>query len=347
MRYLPWLFCLLLLTACNKEPPAKPDTQAPEATTEAPWLGQQQALDSQVAEESSSRLRRLSVSANGFDDAINGLLGDPSDERLSTAQQAWSHLYQSFNEAYVVLVCRTTATPADMGRLQRADSFPILPGYIDSLKDWPDSGIVNDTTLPLTREGLLDQQGATMEGEASVGLQVIHFLLHGEPGAPRQAADLQPVTALSDDMVGKLEDQPNNRRRTYLQLATDLLVEDLLQLAREDKAPKKVTTECPVGAMRTTVDRLIQLDGLRGQTQVNQEYMADAVRVAASKGLQAALSPWLASDSRLPAWLDARLPGAAGTLPKALPPLDAKDRLQSLQSLHAVLSSELQALRQP
>ncbi|MDF1782522.1 MAG: imelysin family protein [Alcanivoracaceae bacterium] len=335
--------CLALsISACDQAP--APEPAKPAAPEVAPWRKFEPTLNASLEEQSDKRLRRLTVSATGFADAIDGLLDDTTPERLATAQQAWSHLYLSFNESFVMLLCRSTENPVDIARVQRADSFPILPGYIDGLSEWPESGIVNDTALPLTREALLEQQDATLEGESSIGLQVIHFLLHGEPGVPRTADALKAVTERTDDMIGEISEQPNNRRRLYLQLATELLVEDLTQLARDDKAPKTITRECPVGALRETVARLLQLDGLRDHNHVGQDFIADNVRTAASTGLQNALTPWLKKDSALFPWLDAHESGASANL-KPAPDLNDKNRVKKLQALHAALASTQQMLK--
>jgi hypothetical protein len=341
------LFVLqLLLQACDQTPDTPPSNAVQDSVAEVPtWVAPEQALNELLQNEGQQKLRRLSVGATGFGDAINGLLNDTTEERLATAQQAWTRLYQSFNESFVILMCRAAQNPADIARVERADSFPILPGYIDSLKEWPDSGIVNDTALPLSREGLLAQQEATLEGEVSVGFQVLHFLLNGAPDQQRSPLELSALTELTDENIGALEDQPNNRRRQYLQLASDLLIEDLTLLARDEGAPHQVDRNCPISPLRDTVARLIQLDGLRDNHQVNQEYMAESVRVAADKTLQSSLTPWLQNDSPLYLWLEARAPGQNSNIRPA-PMLTSKERVKQLQSLHAALTSARQALRQ-
>lgn len=338
MRLLAVLCGLMLVTGCDDAPePAKQPLPVEEAS---PWHAEQQALSRQLTEETTQRLRRLSVSAGGFGDAIDGLLQDPTNARLTTAREAWRQLYQNFNEAYAMLACRASLNPTDQARLERADVFPILPGYVDGLQEWPDSGIVNDPVLPLTREALLEQQGATQEGEASVGFQVIRFLLHGEPETPRQADAFQSVAEAPEGQEGKVEDQPANRRREYLHTASTLLVEDLALLTREGGVEVEVTPACPVGALQEVVSRLIRLENLRDNTAVHQEYLAAESRSVATAGLQDAARPWLGDDTALAAWLRERLPEKP--LPTGLPELkNAKGdvRLSALQQSHAALAS--------
>ncbi len=182
---------MLLLAACDQSPaPSTQDSPAPVTARPVAMSEQEKALRAAVSEASNQRLRRLNATANGFADAITGLLDDPGDARLATAQQAWEHFYAGFNQAAVILECRAQSSEHGQARLARSDPFPILPGYIDSLARWPGSGIVNDTNVSLTREALLEQQGATSDAEASLGFQVIQFLLFGEPEKTRAVADL-------------------------------------------------------------------------------------------------------------------------------------------------------------
>src|SRR5690606_1044572 len=145
------------------------------------------------------------------------------------------------------------------------------------------------------------------------------------------------------ESVGELVDQPNNRRRLYLQLATVLLVEDLLLLSRTEP-PLAITAECPTDALRETVARLIRLESHGINTLIRQDYIAADARKLAITGLQAAMQPWLTQDSSLLPWLDLRVPGNSGKL--APPPAANNDaRISALQTLHAALAAAERALR--
>lgn len=209
---------LLLLGACDQAPtPPPPGTEtAPAPLQPAPLSAEAQALKTAVEQASDQRLRRLNATANGFADAITGLLDDPGDERLATAQQAWEHFYAGFNQAAVILECRAQSSEHGQARLARSDPFPILPGYIDSLARWPGSGIVNDTNVSLTRKALLEQQGATSDAEASLGFQVIQFLLFGEPDHPRAVADLT-LEADTDIGAGQTAQEQANGQENVAQ----------------------------------------------------------------------------------------------------------------------------------
>ena len=325
------LLLVLALNGCDQSPaPAQQGHSSISERSQAKI-----AVEALLDKEQTERLRRLTASSRVFHDAINGLLGDPVNERLDTAREAWSQLYRSFNEAVVVLACRAAESPQLATMLQRADPFPILPGYIDGLHQWPDSGIVNDVSLPLSRESLLGQQGVTVQEEISVGFQVIGFLLFGEPEMPRTAAALGAVTEVPEGSQLTVEEQPENRRRVYLALASALLVEDLLALSATLERPAALTAGCPLDALRRTTERMIRVAGMEDRQSVAGEYYAAQARSIALAGLQQALAPWLAQESALRSWLEES--GVQAALPE--PAATGEPDILLLQQLHAGLSA--------
>lgn len=328
---------LVLLVACEPAKPPVPESAHSDSRSPAT-----EAVEALLAQEYAERLRRVSASGRVFSDAVEGLLGDPGDERLATAQEGWSQLYRSFNEAVVVLACRAAATPELAQSLQRVDQFPILPGYIDGLAEWPDSGIVNDVSLLLTRESLLAQQSVTAQEEISLGFQVVAFLLYGEPGHPRTPAAFTAVTEVTEDNPLSVADQPENRRRQYLALATRILVDDLLVLSAQPEQVAAIGASCPVDALRRTTERLIRVSSLQDRDAVGGEYFASHSRSIALLGLRQALLPWLGEDSVLRAWL------ADAGVQSVLPVLtaDTNPDILLLQQLHAGLSAARSFLAQ-
>ena len=127
-------------------------------------------------------------------------------------------------------------------------STPILPGYVDYLLQYPNSGIVNDITLALSEQSLRGQQGLTDNGEVSIGFEVIAFILMGEQRynqslAPRPAIDFKEPDA--------------SRRRQYLTITVSLLQQDLaaLQTVLEDamtKTQQRVQQNSQQTALQTT-----------------------------------------------------------------------------------------------
>src|SRR5690606_18641614 len=117
-----------------------------------------------------------------------------------------------------------------------------------------------------------------------------------EPDAPRTVLALSAVHAAPEDSPLTVEEQPENRRRSYLALATTLLVEDLLALSANPEQFAAVGAGCPVDALRRTTERMIRVTGMDDRQSVAGEYYPSHARVIAMSGLQQALAPWLAED---------------------------------------------------
>jgi putative iron-regulated protein len=159
--------------------------------------------------------------------AIDDFLAKPDDNTLARARDAWTIARRDWEqtEAFRFYDGPIDVSDAAIGPHQRLDGWPVDPAAIDYVADNPTSGIVNDMQAPLTRATLLARQTQSGTGRAvTTGWHAIEFLLWGEQtNAPGEPGD-RPVT---DFLAG----QPNNdRRRAYLKLASDMLIEDLRHL---------------------------------------------------------------------------------------------------------------------
>jgi putative iron-regulated protein len=153
--------------------------------------------------------------------AIGDFLATPDDGTLTRARDAWINGRRSWEltEAFRFYDGPIDAADNEQGPLNRLDGWPVAPAAIDYVEDNPTSGIVNDMKQALTRATLTTQDKA---GHPVTGWHAIEFLLWGqEPaGAVGEPGD-RPVTDY-------LANQPNNdRRRAYLKLTADMLVDDM------------------------------------------------------------------------------------------------------------------------
>ena len=158
--------------------------------------------------------------------AIDALLANPSDVTITRARDAWIVARRSWEETEafrfydgpIDIADTETGEPGPIGRLE---GWPVDPAAIDYVDDNPTAGIVNDMKTALTRRTLLDREGVQGQPRAvTTGWHAIEFLLWGQETNAGEPGD-RPA---SDYMSG----QPNNdRRRTYLKLVSDMLVDDL------------------------------------------------------------------------------------------------------------------------
>lgn len=231
----------LTLAACEPaSPPAPVAVPDPTATAPAPTV--------RFVDPSADNTLRQHRSQ--WHQAVTALLEQPDATHLDAAHQHWSALYKTFNQHYVQLAARACANRR-AALLQRLDRWPLYPAYVDALPAWPDSGIVNDPTLALSRETLRQQQGPTDDGEVALGFQPLWLLIAGVPKAPRQAIDLQPGPGHNGE-----------RRRDYLRLAAEQLESDLAVLGTE-----AVLTSDDLHCALTALDqRLTSLNAHRNAT---------------------------------------------------------------------------------
>lgn len=300
MRKLIPLAILAILAGCDRPEP----TPTPEAIHPLPGLSEEyQALEEVFAVEAKTPLRKLTVSAPGLRDAIDGLLNDPEEERLETARNAWRAVYQNWNRGFVVLASLALDDPQRLAALLRSDPLPIMPGYVDSLSEWPESGIVHDVTVPLDRDSLLAQQDVTAEGEASVGFQVLQFLLFGEPDQPRTVAELTATEASEDNAeaaeAGDEAGLPSNRRRSYLKTTAELLADDLTLLAEPTQINGQDLIRALSQALALANERLGTLNQLEGQTDpAGGDFLAGESREIALENLKQALAFWYSGEGQ-------------------------------------------------
>ena len=156
--------------------------------------------------------------------AVDAFVAAPSAERLQAAKDAWLTVRGTYGQSEAF---RFYGGPIDDDQNDLEgliNSWPVDESYIDTVKDSPNSGIINDTSdYPTLSEDLLaslNTQGG--EDNIATGYHAIEFLLWGQDFNPNGPGN-RPYTDFVDG--GTL---PNAaRRRQYLSMVTDLLVNNL------------------------------------------------------------------------------------------------------------------------
>ncbi len=173
---------------------------------------------------------------------ITRLIQSPTQELLDTARSQ----IKTCKETYLATKLFTAANQATQNKLvqlhQRINSTLEMPGFVDSVKSYPYSGIVNDTSIALSKKTLISEHGTADSDTISLGFSVIEFLLWGEhlyddSIEPRSLESLTAISAWPPQAVKlglnelDISEHANNRRRRYLELALLILESDLNQLA--------------------------------------------------------------------------------------------------------------------
>jgi len=178
-----------------------------------------------------------------FDTQIDDFLASTDETSLATARDGWQLAYNAYETTqlhrYFAAEVFSDDLLLQLGDLDyRLNQWPILPGYVDAVDNYPDSGLVFDTSVALVPDTLREIHGQFDLAEAALGFHVIEFLLWGEnltAGGPRPASDFVAATSLNAEQIEfgfTLEQLPNNRRRELLDLLAELINTDYQNAAR-------------------------------------------------------------------------------------------------------------------
>ena len=170
----------------------------------------------------------------GYDDTLQGALtlqkavqaftGAPSEPALKAARQAWLAARKSYGQTEAF---RFYGGPIDdkNGPEGRINAWPMDESYVDTVKDAPDAGLINNRKVALNKKQLANLNERDGEENIATGWHAIEFLLWGQ-----DLSATGPGERSFEDFVDSKK--PNaDRRRQYLQLTTDLLVDDLKSLS--------------------------------------------------------------------------------------------------------------------
>lgn len=152
--------------------------------------------------------------------AIEALVAAPTEQSLVEARRVWLDAREWYGQTEAF---RFYGGPIDGkgGPEPRINAWPIDESYIDYVEGRPNAGIVNDRRIPLGKARLAALNERRSEANISTGWHAIEFLLWGQDFDPKGPGRRQA----SDYGDGQ---RPNaDRRRAYLRLVAELLVDDL------------------------------------------------------------------------------------------------------------------------
>ena len=191
-------------------------------------------------EQIDTDLIQAGIEIEKFQSSIVTLADHVSSENLSLSKQAWLDAHSAYelttlHRYFATQLLGEQNSLALMQLQYQINHWPIIPGYIDYVNGYPDSGIVYDINVTLDVDSIREQHGAFDIYEVTLGFHVIEFLLWGydTDSVARPAADFDAVLELTPEETESgysLEQLSNNRRRLFLAVAVDTLVEDFRAL---------------------------------------------------------------------------------------------------------------------
>ena len=240
-----WLLLLCITIASCGIKPVAPASEIDDLSGSAERMDRiDPELTAAARELMAAYLEQIELDLGAADKALNDLyneinvfLDSPDDRLMERVQNSWLTAHSAYELtalhryfADLVLVERDSLA---LFQLQyQINHWPILPGYIDYLGSYTDSGIVSDITIALELPGLRQQHGSFDLSEVILGFHALEFLIWGENldrVTPRPPSDYEPITQLpsaqSDSGIELLQ-LGNNRRRQLLVVITEALIDD-------------------------------------------------------------------------------------------------------------------------
>jgi putative iron-regulated protein len=158
--------------------------------------------------------------------ALKAFTAAPGADGLAAARRAWLAAREWYGQTEAF---RFYGGPidADNGPEGRINAWPMDESYVDGVQGRPSaSGLVNDRRVAITKAALSRANERGGEENIATGWHAIEFLLWGQDLDARGPGN----RSFEDYVDGKA---PNaDRRRQYLNVVADLLVDDLRLLVR-------------------------------------------------------------------------------------------------------------------
>ncbi|KQR50414.1 imelysin family protein [Acidovorax sp. Leaf160] len=193
--------------------------------------------------------------------AVKAFTAKPSAEALAEARKTWLAAREFYGQTEAF---RFYGGPIDddKGPEGQLNAWPMDESYVDSVEGKPDSGLINNRKFVINKKNLIAQNERGGEENIATGWHAIEFFLWGQ-----DLSDTGPGDRNFEDFVdGK---KPNaDRRRQYLNVVTDLLIDDLTSLVKawDPKAKNNYRAQFVRGGQESVRKMLVGLGSLsRGE----------------------------------------------------------------------------------
>ena len=200
-------------------------------------------------------------SAKRLQAAIKAFTAKPSAETLAEARKTWLAAREFYGQTEAF---RFYGGPIDdeKGPEGQLNAWPMDESYVDSVEGKPDSGLINNRKFVINKKNLAAQNERGGEENIATGWHAIEFFLWGQ-----DLSETGPGNRSFEDFVdGK---KPNaDRRRQYLNVVTDLLIDDLTFLVKawDPKAKNNYGAKFAKGGQESVRKMLVGLGSLsRGE----------------------------------------------------------------------------------
>lgn len=202
-----------LATAQVAQPATMQQQQQPQAVTAGAVAAQYATLVHANYEDTLAAARTMQA-------AIQAFTAKPSGEALAEARKQWLAAREFYGQTEAF---RFYGGPIDNdnGPEGRINAWPMDESFVDSVEGKPNAGLVNNRKFSITKKNLAAQNERGGEENIATGWHAIEFFLWGQDLSETGPGD----RSFEDFVDGK---KPNaDRRRQYLNVVTELLIDDL------------------------------------------------------------------------------------------------------------------------
>lgn len=207
-----------LATAQVAQPATMQQQQQPHAVTAGAVAAQYAALVHANYEDTLAAARTMQA-------AIQAFTAKPSVETLAEARKQWLAAREFYGQTEAF---RFYGGPIDNdnGPEGRINAWPMDESFVDSVEGKPNAGLVNNRKFSITKKNLAAQNERGGEENIATGWHAIEFFLWGQDLSETGPGD----RSFEDFVDGK---KPNaDRRRQYLNVVTELFIDDLGTLVK-------------------------------------------------------------------------------------------------------------------
>ncbi len=211
---------------------AHAQTSAPPAAAAAPVAVNHKAVAQHYAALVYANYSDTLAAAKDLQAAIATFVAAPTADGLNKARKAWLAAREFYGQTEAF---RFYGGPIDddQGPEGQINAWPLDEAYVDYVEGKPNAGLVNDAKFKITKINLIEFNERGGEENIAAGWHAIEFLLWGQDLSETGPGD----RSFEDYMDGK---KPNaDRRRQFLTVATDLLIDDLSDITKAWEPGKK------------------------------------------------------------------------------------------------------------
>lgn len=214
------------LAACTLAPLANAQVAQPAAAAQPAAQGVTVgAVVAQYAALVHANYQDTLTAARALQTAVQAFTAKPSAETLADARTKWLAAREFYGQTEAF---RFYGGPIDNdnGPEGQLNAWPMDESFVDSVAGKPNAGLINNRKFVINKKNLAAQNERGGEENIATGWHAIEFFLWGQ-----DLSDTGPGNRNFEDFVdGKA---PNaDRRRQYLKVVTELLVDDLNTLVK-------------------------------------------------------------------------------------------------------------------